>query len=149
MFIIIFLLGAGRCIAQPLTFQPRMLEGFYLDQKIPLKKGLNFFVITDRREFYKYFGKINKPDTPRFEFEDVIVMAMRPQNRQSFLSFAPDAMKAGNYIEVYCNAKHDKHKIPYTCYPIAVAAIPRYFSVTAINFYNNEKKKLYVSLPSK
>lgn len=135
-------------MAQPIKFQPRIMEGYYLDQKIPLKKGINFFVIADRRAFYKFFGKLNRPDTPSFDYENVVVMAMRPQNRQWFLSFSPNAIKAGNYIELYCNERHDKHKIPYTCYPIAVAAIPRYFSVTTINFYNN-KNKLYTSLPAK
>lgn len=125
-----------------------MMEGYYLDAKVPLKKGLNFFVIKDRKLFQRYFGKQNRPDTPRFDFEEVIVMAMRPQKKESYLSFAPDAMKAGYYIEIYCHEDHKKFKIPYVFYPIAVAAIPKYISVTSINFYDN-KNKLYISLPAK
>lgn len=140
------LLICTAAFAQPLKFTPRSMEGFYLDERVPLKKGLNFFVITERKEFIKYFGLINKPDTPDFDYEAAIVVAMPPQDRQSFLSFTPHAFKAGNYVEIYFTAKHDKHKIPYTAHPIVVAAIPKYLSVTTVNFYEDEKKKLYKSI---
>ncbi len=122
------------------------MEGYYLDSKVPLKKGLNFFVISDRSKFIKYFGRINKADTPRFDFEHVLVMALPPSNKEAKLSFLPEAAKAGNFIEIYCNATSDKHEVPYTTHPIIVAAIPKYFSVTKVNFYNEESKKLLASL---
>ena len=123
--------------------------GFYLDEKIPLEKGLNFFVLDKRKEFIKHFGLINKPDTPNFRFHHVIVMAMRPTKEQWFLSFEEDAVKAGNFIEVYCNVRHEKHEITYFDHPIVTAAIPRYFSVRKVNFYDKETKKLLASVPIK
>lgn len=129
------------CHAQPIYFKLRPMEGYNLDPKIKLEKGLNFFVISDRRNFIKHFGWINKPDTPRFDYEHVLVMAMPPTNTQAFLNFEKDAAKAGNYIEVYCGVKKDKHEIPYTEYPIVVAAIPKYFHVNQVRFYENDRKK--------
>jgi len=133
--------------AQPRQFNLRDMTGFYLDDKIPLHKGLNFMVISDRKDFIKHFGLINKPDTPNFRFHHVIVMAVPPTREQYFLSFNNIAYKAGNYIEVYCNVKYDKHKITYLDHPTVTAIIPRYFSVRTVNFYDKESKKLLASVP--
>lgn len=132
--------------AQPKQFNVKMLSGFYLDDKIPLEKGLNFMVIDNRRDFIKHFGLINKPDTPNFRFHHVIVMAMPPTKEQYFLSFDEKAYKAGNYVEIYCTVTHDKHKITYYDRPIVTATIPRYFSVSTVNFYDKETKKQLASV---
>lgn len=123
------------------------MTGFYLDDKIPLQKGLNFKVITNRRDFIKHFGLINKPDTPNLRFNHVIVMAMPPTKEQWFLSFEDTAVRAGNFIEVYCGIRHDKHDITYLDRPIVTAAIPRFFNVRTVNFYDRQTKKLLASVP--
>lgn len=132
--------------AQPRQITVKPLVGFYLNDRVHLEKGLNFMVINDRKDFIRHFGVVNKPDTPNFRFNDVVVMAMPPTREQYFLSFDEKGYRAGNYIEVYCEVKHDKHEITYTDYPIVTAAIPRFFSVRTVNFYDKESKKLLASV---
>ena len=136
------ILSALSLSAQPQYFRLKPMEGYFLDTKVPLKEGPNFFVISDRRKFIKYFGQINKPDTPNFNFDHVIVMALPPSKKQSLIGFMPQAAKAGNFIEVYCVMDLNKYPVTYTSYSIVAARIPRYFSVTRVNFYNDESKKL-------
>ena len=69
-------------------------------------------------------------------------MALPPSKKQSVIGFIPDAAKAGNFIEVYCIMETDKYPLTYTSYPIVAARIPKYFSVTKVNFYSNDKKEL-------
>lgn len=133
--------------AQPQWFKIKPLEGFFLDSKVPLKKGLNFFVIRDRKKFISWFGQINKPDTPNFDYDNVVVMALPASKKYSQIGFYPNAAKAGNYIEVYCSIDKNQFELTYTAYPIVVATIPKYFSVTKVNFYDAEDKKLLASVP--
>jgi hypothetical protein len=128
--------------AQPRYFQLKPMEGFFLENKIPLKEGPNFFVITNRQTFIKYFGLINKPDTPHFDYDNVIVMALPPSKKYSQIGFMPTAAKAGNFVEVYCLMDLNKYPLTYLSYPIVAARIPKYFSVTRVNFYRNETKEL-------
>ncbi|HRO41688.1 MAG TPA: hypothetical protein PL009_02570 [Flavipsychrobacter sp.] len=146
LLILSLFIGTFKLSAQPREFKLKQLTGFYLDDKIPLEKGLNFKVITNRRDFIKHFGLINKPDTPNLRFNHVIVLALQPTKEQWFLSFEETAIRAGNYIEVYCSIKYDKHKITYLDRPIATAAIPKYFSVKTVNFYDKETKKQLASV---
>ncbi len=134
---------------QPKKFKLRPITGFYLDEKIPLEKGFNFKIITNRKDFIKHFGLINKPDTPNFRIHHVIVMAMPPTKEQWFLNFEDTAVRAGNFIEVYCNTEHDKHKITYFDHPIVTATIPRFFYLNTVNFYDNKTKKLLGSIKVK
>lgn len=127
--------------AQPQKFKIHPLEGYYLGEKIELEKGLNFMVISNEKEFIKYFGDIDKRDKPNFDFDHVIVIARRPTKKQYFLSLDSMAVKAGNFIEVYYKEATKKHTLTYLDHPIVVASIPKYFSVTKINFYNREHKK--------
>ncbi|RYZ53295.1 MAG: hypothetical protein EOP49_07585 [Sphingobacteriales bacterium] len=134
--------------AQPIALKLRPLEGYYVDAKYPLKKGPNFFVITNDFRFEQMFGKIDNPKGPDFELEHVVVMALPPMKRDAQLSFSPGIYKAGNYMEVYCSVKEDKkHKLPYVNYPVVVAAVPVYFSVSRINFYDQQTRELLASVP--
>jgi hypothetical protein len=128
--------------AQPKYFRLKPMEGYFLENKIPLKQGPNFFVITNRQTFIKYFGVMNKPDTPRFDYDNVIVMALPPSKKFSQIGFMPQAARAGNFIEVYCVMDLNKYPLTYMSYPVVAARIPKYFSVTRVNFYSDEKKKL-------
>lgn len=150
IFFVLFLLLVGLQLhAQPRKFKLRQLTGFYLDDKVPLTKGFNFMIITNRRSFIKHFGLINKPDTPNLQYNQVIVMAMPPTKEQWFLSFEDTAVRAGNYIEVYCNVRREKHDITYLDRPIVTASLPKFFSVRTINFYDNKTKKLLGTVPVK
>ena len=143
--IVLILFASVTCclgFAQEQYFKLKPMEGYFLDSKVPLKEGPNFFVISDRRKFIKYFGNIKKADTPNFDYDHVIVMALPPSKKQSVVGFVPDAAKAGNFIEVYCIMETDKYPLTYTSYPIVAARIPKYFSVTKVSFYSNDKKEL-------
>ena len=144
MFLLLAAFHAG---AQPQYFRIKPLEGYFLDTKVPLKEGPNFFVIRDRKKFIKYFGEVNKPDTPNLEFNHVIVLALPPTKKQASIGFMPTAAKAGNYIEVYCVIEENKFPLTYTAYPVVLAQIPKYFSVTKVNFYNDKTKELIASVP--
>lgn len=146
-FFLVLLLSASFVQGQPQYFRIKPLEGYFLDPKVRLKEGPNFFVIRDRRKFIKYFGLVNKPDTPNLEFNHVIVMALPPTKKQATIGFMPKAAKAGNYIEVYCVIDEDKFPLTYTAYPVVLAQIPKYFSVTKVNFYNEKTKELIASVP--
>jgi|SRR5690606_4728052 hypothetical protein len=141
-FVFVLSLLSFSASAQPQLFSVRNLEGYYLHEKISLKRGLNFFSIGDKKTFVKYFGNIEKEDTPDFAKEQVIVMAMPPSQKESILGFFPNGIKAGLKLEIYCQLDLNKGKIPYTWYPIAVAAIPRYLHVREIHFYDEKNKKL-------
>lgn len=127
---------------QPQTLELRTLTGYHANDKLKLSKGINYLVFSNEREFERYFGKSYAEDKPNFDFEHVLVMITRPTDEQYFLSFAATASKAGNYIEVYCNVRKEKHLLTYIDHPIALVAIPKYFAVTSINLYSNKKKKL-------
>lgn len=140
LFICVLLWGQI-AMAQPQPIALRMLQGYYANDKLPLDKGVNFYVFSEQRDFEKYFGHIEKEDMPNFEFEHVVVMLTPPIKEQYFLYFRPTAMKAGNFIEIYCSVKHDKHELPYYDRAIAIAAIPKYYAVTKIKFYTDGRKK--------
>lgn len=118
-----------------------MLHGYHANEKLRLNKGVNYLVFSKEREFERYFGKSFEEDKPNFNFEHVVVMLTKPTTDQYFLSFNEEAMKAGNFIEIYCNIHIENHSLPYTDHPIAIAAIPKYFVVEKINFYSAGKKK--------
>ncbi len=129
--------------AQPVQVQIRPLRDYYFTgDGSQLKPGINCFAITDRQQFNKFFGKTNRPDTPAFASEIMLVMLMRESKQDSKLSFDKVDMKAGNFIEVYCSSKINKGKLTYTTYPIAVCAIPKYKGITKLNFYNYKTMKL-------
>lgn len=149
IFYILLFLVSIESDAQPLHIKLRFLEGYYANEKMHLKNGVNYMVISNERLFEKYFGKIDKKEKPNFDFEHVVIMMMRPTRKQYFLSFNENAIKAGNYIEIYCNVRKEKHELPYFDHPIAIAAIPKYFSVNKINFYSVEEHKLMESVAVK
>jgi len=140
-FIFAFLWMQGAVYAQPQPIKLRILQGYHANEKLKLNKRVNYLVFSNEREFERYFGKSFEEDKPNFTFEHVVVMLTRPTKDQYFLSFQEDATKAGNFIEIYCNVRKEKHDLPYIAHPIAIAALPKYFVVEKINFYNAGKKK--------
>ena len=122
------------------------MEGYYLLNSHPAGDKVEFSVISDERSFVKLFGKIDKDDYPNFDFEHVLVMAMQPTTKQYFLRFDEMAVKAGDFIEVYCSVRKEKHKLTYLDQPIAVAAIPKYLRLSRVDFYDTNTKKLLKSV---
>jgi hypothetical protein len=46
----LFISIACRSQAQPQYFRLKPLEGYFIDERISLKDGMNFFVISDRKK---------------------------------------------------------------------------------------------------
>jgi hypothetical protein len=129
--------------AQPQPVKIRPLRDYYfIGQGMQLKTGINCFAITDREAFDKFFGKTNRPDTPAFANEIMLVMLMRESKQDSKLMFDRVDMKAGNFIEVYCSANMNKGRLTYTMYPIVACTIPKYKGITTLNFYSSKNMKL-------
>lgn len=147
---IILLLLVGVAVdAQPSTVKIRPLEGYFILDEHLLEKGINCLVISDRREFIKYFGLVNRPDTPQFTKEVMIVLALSPTKKQSKISLERATMKAGDYLEVYCGIQLNLFPLTYTAYPIVAGTVPRLPGITTINFYNQKGMKQMASLPVK
>lgn len=127
--------------AQPQKLPLRILQGYHANERLPLEKGVNYLVFSKESDFERYFGKSFERSKPNFDFEHVIVMITAPTREQYFLSFEPEAYKAGNFIEIYCNSSKARHLLTYTDHPIAIAAIPKYYVVNSIRFYTNQKRK--------
>lgn len=134
-------------LAQPISFSVRPIEGYQLDPKKQLSSDLNFFVVSDERTFKRMFGTPNEVTAPDFEFDQVIVMAMKPTKREVFIRFAQDAYKAGNYLEVYCSIERvGRHKLTYEYMPLAIAVVPKFFHVNQVRFYSNGKRKMLLGI---
>lgn len=127
--------------AQPQKLPLRILQGYHANERLPLEKGVNYLVFSKESDFERYFGKSFERSKPNFDFEHVIVMITAPTREQYFFSFEPEAYKAGNFIEIYCNSSKARHLLTYTDHPIAIAAIPKYYVVNSIRFYTNQKRK--------
>lgn len=107
-----------------------------------LKDGVNFFVIQKKNEFEKLFGK-GRADTPHFSKEWMLVLVMPSTKKDIQLEFNRVSMKAGTYVEVYCDLNKLRGKqMTYKAYPIAVCTIPKYEAVKTVNFFEERRKGL-------
>ena len=110
--------------------------------EVTLKQGLNFMVITDRKEFDKTFGVTKRPDTPDFSKEWMLVMAIPPLKKETKMIFEKVSWKAGNFIEVYYSVKKNIFPVTYTVYPMAIAVIPRHKGISFVNFYEQKSMRM-------
>lgn len=135
------LLGSIQVFAQPKPVNVKPLHNYdFVGDGSDLKPGVNCFVITQRKHFDKFFGKSNRPDTPHFAKESVLVLLMPQTNKDSKLSFKQIDTKAGDFIEAYFYADLYKGTVNYKFYPLAMAIIPKYTGVKKVNFYNENMR---------
>lgn len=129
--------------AQPTEVQAKKLSGYFFSgSDATLKEGPNCFVITKKQEFEKLFGK-GRADTPNFSKEWMLVLLMPATKKDIQLEFNRISMKAGTFVEVYCDFNKLRGKMmTYEANPIAVCTIPRFEKVKTINFYEERKKGL-------
>ncbi|RYE25275.1 MAG: hypothetical protein EOP51_04685 [Sphingobacteriales bacterium] len=136
--------------AQPTPVEIRQLPNhYYIGTRQQLKDEVNCFVIADRKEYEAFFGKTDRPDTPKFSKEIMLVLLMPLSKKDSRMEFKKVDMKAGDFVEAYCALDLNKGKMPYEAYPIVTCAIPRYAGVKKVNFYNDKNMKLLESVPFK
>ncbi|MCD6065139.1 MAG: hypothetical protein K0R82_3050 [Flavipsychrobacter sp.] len=125
-------------LAQPSTVNVKPLLNYdFVGDGNALKSGVNCFVITDRKEFNRFFGKSNRPDTPHFAKEMVLVLLMPKTSKDSKLSFKKVDTRAGNFIEAYCDLELYKGTLSYQFFPMALALVPKYAGVRKVNFYKD------------
>lgn len=144
LFITLSLMLLGfAATAQPTEVQAKKLQGYFFSGNDDmLKDGPNCFVITKKQEFEKLFGK-GRADTPQFSKEWMLVLLMPATKKDIQLEFNRISMKAGTFVEVYCDFNKLRGKmLTYENNPIAVCTIPRFEKVKTINFYEERKKGL-------
>lgn len=143
---ILFLAFCALLSAQPVpgTITPMQDYHFYSDAD--LKSGVNCMVLTNRKQMEKVFGKIDRPDTPDFSKEFLLVMVMPSTKKDAKLRFKGMSIKAGGFIEVYCEVHQKGHLLTYDHYPIAVATIPRKEHINTIHFFDEKRKHLISSV---
>lgn len=148
-FLCCSLLYTGYAYAQPSTVKVRHLRDYHYvgsNQMLELKEGINCFVLTNRKQYEKFFGTTTRPDTPDFANEVMLLLLMRSSNKDAKLAFQKIDMKAGNFIEVYCDVKTNLGKMTYTAYPTVACAIPRYSNVQIMKFYNAKNMRLIATV---
>lgn len=149
LLLTLLIMGAGSTLsAQPRPAAMRQLDGYSLDPKTELHKGVNFRVVTKLKDFEKLFGlqRIHHADLPDFSKETVLVMALPPANKDADLSFL-DALTAANFMEIHVQIDRKKYPLTYQTHPIAVVAIPKVKDITTYRFY--EGARLLETITSK
>ncbi len=141
LIFIMFLLLPCVLKAQPQPVPVRFLQDYYYLGAAPLNEGVNAFVVTSRKDFKKLFGITQRPDTPDFSKEWMIVLLMPKTKWDAKIDIKDVSMKAGSFIEVYTKVFEGRHKLTYDNYPIRVAVIPRYKGINRVNFYDGKRLK--------
>lgn len=136
-FALLLLIISSPGWAQPVQVQITPLQDYYYFSTRELQDGVNCHVLTNRKQMDKMFGKIDRPDTPDFSKELLLVMVMPKTKRQAKLSYKR-SMMAGDFIEIYCDIDLKGHRLTYEYNPIAVAIIPRYKDIRKIEFYDQD-----------
>lgn len=143
LLILLLSVGFGNAYAQPQQVQMRKLQGYYYNgSDARLKSGVNCFVITEKKDYEKHFGT-GRGDMPDFEKNWILILVMPATKKDIFLDFNSVSMKAGNFIEVYCDFNKLRGKqLTYETNPLAVCMIPAFDNVNVVNFYEERKKGL-------
>lgn len=122
----------------------RPLLNYFMENTVQLHSGMNCYVITKQADFRKMFGIAktmdNKIVEPDFEKENVIVIAM-PATKHDMIITYTDAIRAGDFIEVYCKIQKKKYPLSYEVEHICTGIIPKYPEIKKYKFYD-EKRKL-------
>ena len=129
--------------AQPTEVQMKKQSGYiFVGDEKNLQDGVNYFVLQRKQDFYKMFGK-GRRDGPDFSKEWMLVMVMPSTKKDIQLEFNRISMKAGTFVEVYCDLNKLRGKLnTYEANPIAVCTIPKFPNVKTVNFYEERKKGL-------
>ncbi len=123
----------------------RPLINYFMENSVHLGNGVNCFAITKQADFRKMFGVAktmdNKIVEPDFDKENVIVIAEPTSNHDMVITFT-DAMRAGDFIEVYCKIEKKKYPLSYEVEHVCAGIIPKYPGVKKMRFYDERRKLL-------
>lgn len=128
--------------AQPTEVEMTPLaDHYFVGDEDKLESGVNCFVIEKMKDYEKFFGRTRRADTPHFEKEWMLVLLMPSTKKDIPLKFNKVSMKAGSFIEVYCDLNNLKGgTLTYEHHPIAVCTIPKYEGINKIEFYEENKR---------
>lgn len=143
MIFLMFLIVGRQAAAQPQPVEiKRMQDYYFIGNDDELKSGVNCIVLKTRKQFDRMFGTTSRPDTPRFSKELMLVLLMPAGKREAKLEFKRISMKAGGFIEVYCDIDRKVRPLTYVSNPINTCVIPKYPGITKINFYDEYNMRL-------
>lgn len=140
---VLFMFFSFSAFAQPSPVQMKKLQGYFFSgSESMLKDGVNCFVVQKKQDFEKLFGK-GRADTPQFSKEWMLVLVMPATKKDIHLDFIRVSMKAGSFIEVYCDLNKLKGKLlTYETNPLVLCTIPKSEGIKTINFYEERKRGL-------
>ena len=127
--------------AQPTEVQMKKQSGYiFVGDEKNLQDGVNYFVLQRKQDFDKMFGK-GRRDGPDFSKEWMLVMVMPSTKKDIQLEFNRISMKAGTFVEVYCDLNKLRGKLnTYEANPIAVCTIPKFPNVKNSKLLRRTKK---------
>jgi hypothetical protein len=141
---LIFVIGFYTAEAQPqrvIIVKP--LLNYFINNTVHLTSGMNVFIITKQSEFRKMFGMAktmdNKIVEPDFTKEDVIVIAEPATNHDMVITYT-DAIRAGDFVEVYCKIEKKKYPLSYEVQHMCLGIIPKYNEIKWVKFYDQRRK---------
>lgn len=154
MIFIMFLLFGSNTIAQPNTIEVKDMQHYYYfpergEENQNLKKGANCFVLTTRKEMDKMFGKTDRPDTPDFKKEWMLVILMPKAKWHNIVDMELSATLIGTSLMVFCKVKESNKKLTYDHNPIKVCTVPHFKQVKTIIFHSDKHQRIYASIPVK
>jgi len=122
---------------------------FFIDPKIPLEDGLNYYVFNKKADFNKLFGltkyHTEKSDIIDFKKELPIALALYPPNSDVHIKFVR-AFKVGSIIEVFFTISRKHYPTTYTTYPLLIGTLPRIADVNTIQFYIDKELQKEVKI---
>ncbi len=146
MFCALLLLAVFSAKAQPTqVIIIRPLQNFFLDDRVKVDDPHYCRVISKRSDFIKTFGiaktGTNKVELPDFTKDNVIMLALPASEKDVYLTYT-NAIKAGDFIEVYCKINKSRAPLTYTQQHVVLGIIPKYTGLHTIRFYDQRRHLL-------
>lgn len=143
MLLLLFLFVPVLLFAQPTPVQVKPVKDYFFSgDNNALKKGLNCLIIKNRKQFEKLFGETDRADTPDFQKEMMLLLLLPATKKEAKLVFRRITMKAGDFIEVYCEVDKNVQPLTYLYNPLSACIIPKYPGIRHVDFYDVDDMKL-------
>ncbi|MCB0698910.1 MAG: hypothetical protein KDC11_03645 [Chitinophagaceae bacterium] len=139
--LIVLFFAAPRAFAQPVKVEMKPLQDlYYIGDEKKLEKGVNCFVLQKRKEYEEFFGKTDRVDTPNFSKEWMLILVLPSTRKDVKMKFNRVSMKAGSFIEIYCDlGKLRGGTLTYEHHPLVACTIPQSDNTRLLKFYEEKK----------
>ena len=137
--------------AQPYDVKIKTLADtiFFIDPKIPLETGLNYYVFNKKADFNKLFGltkyHTEKSNIIDFKKELPIALVLYPATSDVHMQFVR-AFKVGSIIEVFFTISRKHNPTTYTTHPLMIGTLPRIADVNTVQFYIDKELQKEVKI---